>query len=323
MVYSNIRKYINDNTELYGGIFLKKIIGLALLSAAAGLCIAALKKKEKQEEPQKPLLCLKPTSSKKAILVVSFGTSYEETREKTIGAIEEDFRCAFPDFEIRRAFTSGMIIRKLKERDGIEADTVEQALEKLANEGFDTVICQPTHVMNGFEFDDVRAETEKWKHRFSHLICGWPLLTSSEDYSLVIEALHQEFGSLEEDTALVLMGHGTEHPANATYPALDYRLKALGYKNFFIGTVEGYPDLDTVLSEVAAVHAKKVILAPLMVVAGDHAINDMCKNEDSWKNIFENAGYQTQTVLRGLGEYPSVRKIYLQHCMDCISSLEN
>ncbi len=301
---------------------MKKLLGLALLSAAAGLCIAALKKQEQEPEIIKPVLCIPARSNKKAILVVSFGTSYEETREKTIGAIEEDFRNAFPDFEIRRAFTSGMIIRKLKERDGIEIDTVEQALEKLASEGFDTVICQPTHVMGGFEFDDLKNEVQKWENRFHHIICGWPLLTSSEDYSLVIKALNEEFKDLNSDTALVLMGHGTEHPANATYPALDYRLKAQGYKNFFIGTVEGYPDLDTVMAEVAAINAKKVILAPLMVVAGDHAINDMCGNEDSWQQLFNKAGYQTQAVLKGLGEYPSIRKIYLQHCMECVSSLE-
>ena len=142
---------------------MKKLFGLALASAVAGLCVAAVKKdKTKQQAPalELPIVPSKPDHSKKAILVVSFGTSYEETREKTIGAIEEDFRRAFPDFEVRRAFTSGMIIRKLKERDGIEIDSVKQALQKLFDEGFGTVICQPTHVMNGFEFDDVRKEVD-------------------------------------------------------------------------------------------------------------------------------------------------------------------
>ena len=251
---------------------MKKLFGLALASAVAGLCVAAVKKdKTKQQAPalELPIVPSKPDHSKKAILVVSFGTSYEETREKTIGAIEEDFRRAFPDFEVRRAFTSGMIIRKLKERDGIEIDSVKQALQKLFDEGFGTVICQPTHVMNGFEFDDVRKEVDSWKGRFANIVCGWPLLTSFEDYPKVTRALREEFSDIQPDTALVLMGHGTEHPANATYPALDYRLKAEGCKNFFIGTVEGYPDLETVKKEVEAIHAKKVVLAPLMVVAGD------------------------------------------------------
>ena len=118
------------------------------------------------------------------------------------------------------------------------------------------------------------------------------------------------------------MGHGTDHPANATYPALDYRLKAEGCRNFFIGTVEGYPDLQTVMKEVASIHAKKVVLAPLMVVAGDHAINDMCTDEDSWLHLFEQAGYQTEAILKGLGEYLSFRQIYLKHCTDCIQHLE-
>ncbi len=303
---------------------MKKLFGLALASAVAGLCVAAVKKdKTKQQAPalELPIVPSKPDHSKKAILVVSFGTSYEETREKTIGAIEEDFRRAFPDFEVRRAFTSGMIIRKLRERDGIEIDSVKQALQKLFDEGFGTVICQPTHVMNGFEFDDVRKEVDSWKGRFANIVCGWPLLTSFEDYPKVTRALREEFSDIQPDTALVLMGHGTEHPANATYPALDYRLKAEGCKNFFIGTVEGYPDLETVKKEVEAIHAKKVVLAPLMVVAGDHAINDMSGDDDSWQQVFEAAGYETQVVLKGLGEYPFIRKIYLEHCVDCMQKL--
>ena len=300
---------------------MKKILGIALASAAAIAGAVAVKSglDRSKDLTLSPRRGLDP--AKKAILVVSFGTSYEETREKTIGAIEEDFARAFPDFEIRRAFTSGMIIKKLRERDGVIIDSVEQALEKLAAEGFGTVICQPTHVMSGFEFDDLRREVERWQDRFPHIICGWPLLTSFEDYRLVTQALQEEFSSIEPDTALVLMGHGTEHPANATYPALDYRLKVQGCKNFFIGTVEGYPDLATVMKEVAAIHAKKVILAPLMVVAGDHAINDMCGDEDSWQQQFERAGYQVQSILRGLGEYTSIRKIYLRHCVDCIQQL--
>lgn len=178
--------------------------------------------------------------------------------------------------------------------------------------------------MNGFEFDDVRQEVARWEDRFPHIICGWPLLTSFEDYRLVVDALLKEFNEIARDdsTALVLMGHGTDHPANATYPALDYRLKAEGCRNFFIGTVEGYPDLQTVMKEVASIHAKKVVLAPLMVVAGDHAINDMCTDEDSWLHLFEQAGYQTEAILKGLGEYPSFRQIYLKHCTDCIQHLE-
>ena len=304
---------------------MKKIIGIGLLCAAAGLCASALRKKQQAE--QKPLYLtgsVVPNPDKKAILVVSFGTSYADTREKTIGAIEEDFRSAFPDYTVRRAFTSGMIIKKLRQRDGIEIDTVEQALQKLYDEGFGTVICQPTHVMNGFEFDDVRQEVARWEDRFPHIICGWPLLTSFEDYRLVVDALLKEFNEIARDdsTALVLIGHGTDHPANATYPALDYRLKAEGCRNFFIGTVEGYPDLQTVMKEVAAIHAKKVVLAPLMVVAGDHAINDMCTDEDSWLHLFEQAGYQTEAILKGLGEYPSFRQIYLKHCTECIQHLE-
>lgn len=153
--------------------YLEKLFGLALASAVAGLCVAAVKRQNKTAGSCTGTAdcSFKPDHSKKAILVVSFGTSYEETREKTIGAIEEDFRRAFPDFEVRRAFTSGMIIRKLKERDGIEIDSVKQALQKLFDEGFGTVICQPTHVMNGFEFDDVRKEVDL--ERTFYKYCLW------------------------------------------------------------------------------------------------------------------------------------------------------
>lgn len=301
---------------------MKKLFGLALASAVAGLCVAAVKKdKTKQQAPalELPIVPSKPDHSKKAILVVSFGTSYEETREKTIGAIEEDFRRAFPDFEVRRAFTSGMIIRKLKERDGIEIDSVKQALQKLFDEGFGTVICQPTHVMNGFEFDDVRKEVDSWKGRFANIVCGWPLLTSFEDYPKVTRALREEFSDIQPGTALVLR---VTAPNTCKAPTLLWLPpKAEGCKNFFIGTVEGYPDLETVKKEVEAIHAKKVVLAPLMVVAGDHAINDMSGDDDSWQQVFEAAGYETQVVLKGLGEYPSIRKIYLEHCVDCMQKL--
>lgn len=304
---------------------MNKSVQLALASAAvfaaAGVCAIALKKKCNSIKPASTT-AHHGDPAKKAILVVSFGTSYAESREKTIGAIENDFRNAFPDFDVRRAFTSNMIINKLKKRDGIYIDTVGEALKRLYDEGYGTVICQPTHVMNGEEYDGVAAEVSRWKHHFAHLICGCPLLTSPEDYCALAKALRAEFSSLDNDTALVLMGHGTEHPANASYPAFSHYLKAQGCDRFFVGTVEGDPELSDVLNDVKASGVKKVVLTPLMVVAGDHANNDMCSNDDSWQNQFIQAGFETSCIIKGLGEYPSVRMLYLKHCFDCIEKLQ-
>ena len=256
---------------------------------------------------------------KKAILVVSFGTSYNDTREKTIDAIEQEIADAFPDYEVRRAFTSQTIIDKLGERDGLEIDNVTGAMERLVDDGFGTVICQPTHVMNGLEYDDMVAEVSAFAGNFETLKFGTPLLNSSEDYQLVAQALVKNVPTSEDDEAVVLMGHGTEHFANAAYAALDYTLKDQGNSQYIVGTVESYPGLEQVQKQVEALGAKKVILAPLMIVAGDHATNDMASDEEgSWKMEFKKAGYEVDIVLKGLGEYPEIREIYVSHVQQAI-----
>ena len=256
---------------------------------------------------------------KKAILVVSFGTSYNDTREKTIDAIEQEIADAFPDYEVRRAFTSQTIIDKLGERDGLEIDNVTEAMERLVDDGFGTVICQPTHVMNGLEYDDMVAEVSAFAGNFETLKFGTPLLNSAEDYQLVAQALVKNVPTSEDDEAVVLMGHGTEHFANAAYAALDYTLKDQGNSQYIVGTVESYPGLEQVQKQVEALGAKKVILAPLMIVAGDHATNDMASDEEgSWKMEFKKAGYEVDIVLKGLGEYPEIRKIYVSHVRQAI-----
>ena len=256
---------------------------------------------------------------KKAILVVSFGTSYNDTREKTIDAIEQEIADAFPDYEVRRAFTSQTIIDKLSERDGLEIDNVTGAMERLVDDGFGTVICQPTHVMNGLEYDDMVAEVSAFAGNFETLKFGTPLLNSAEDYQLVAQALVKNVPTSEDDEAVVLMGHGTEHFANAAYAALDYTLKDQGNSQYIVGTVESYPGLEQVQKQVEALGAKKVILAPLMIVAGDHATNDMASDEEgSWKMEFKKAGYEVDIVLKGLGEYPEIREIYVSHVQQAI-----
>lgn len=261
--------------------------------------------------------------NKKAVLVVSFGTSYNESREKTIGAVEAKVAEAFPDYDQKRAFTSQTIIDKLADRDNEVIDNVTQAMDKLVEEGYGSVVIQPTHVMNGKEYDEMKELTAPYEDKLS-IKYGTPLLTSSEDYEELANAIISETPQVsEEGTAVVLMGHGTEHFANATYAALDYRFKALGYDNIFVGTVEGYPDLDKVKTDLAELNPKKVVLLPLMIVAGDHATNDMAGDEeDSWKTQLKKEGYEVECVLKGLGEYAEIQDMFVEHCEAAMTAEE-
>ena len=252
--------------------------------------------------------------SKKGILVVSFGTSYPDALTKNIRAIETAVGDAFPRLPVRRAFTSGMIIKKLKDRDGVHICTVREALESFLAEGFTDLIVQPTHIINGTENDRMLADLAAFEDRFHSIRVGNPLLTDQSDYRALIDAVVKEFSGLGTDEFLVFMGHSTEHHANAVYPALDYMLKAAGFENIYIGTVEGYPDLSLVKDLVRKKAPKKILLAPLMIVAGDHARNDMAGDgEDSWKNEFLREGYEVSCLLKGLGEYEEVQKLFAEH----------
>lgn len=254
------------------------------------------------------------TNDKKALLVVSFGTSHAETREKTIGTIEKNIAEAFPEYEVRRAFTSGMILKVLEKRDGIIIDNVAEAMNRLVSDGFHEVLVQPTHVIPGDEYDNMVTDIQMFADKYEKITIGTPLLYNTDDYRKVIQAVMEQFPDLSKREALVLMGHGTEHPINPVYAALDYQFKDMGYDNVFVGTVEAYPDVETVFRQVDAYHPDKIVLLPLMVVAGDHAVNDMAgEEEDSWRNIFEKAGYEVSCILKGLGEFQSIRDIYLEH----------
>lgn len=258
---------------------------------------------------------------KKGLLVVSFGTSVNETREKTIDMIEDTFREAFPEYALYRAWTSKMIIKKIKKRDGVQIDTVTEAIEHMFLEGITDVVVQPTHVINGIENDQMIADVLAHEDRFHSICFGEPLLTSEEDAKAVVEAVMEEFQDLPKGEALVLMGHGTTHYANSIYAALDYRLKDMGYPHAFLGTVEAYPSLENLMKMVQAYGAKKVTLAPFMVVAGDHALHDLSgEDPDSWRSQFEKAGFEVHCVLKGLGEYEGIRRLYVKHVKDVLRS---
>ena len=254
-------------------------------------------------------------SDKPVILTVSFGTSYNDSREKTIGAIEAAIQAANPDYEVRRAFTSQIIIDKLKERDNIVIDNVDEAFARLIADGVKDLTVQPTHVMSGFEYDDLMEVVKANADKFDSVKVGSPLLTSDDDYKNVVEAITAATAEYDDgETAIVFMGHGTEHPANATYAKLQSMLTDAGKKNYCIGTVEAEPSIEDVIEFAKNGGYKRIVLEPLMVVAGDHANNDMAGDEeDSWKTILTNEGFEVVPVLRGLGEIEAVQKIYVDH----------
>ena len=251
----------------------------------------------------------------KALLAVSFGTSYEDTLEKNIAAIERDLAAAFPERTLRRAFTSGMILRRWKRERGVEIDDVPAALERLAGEGYADILIQPTHVMNGEEYHKLADQAEGFRSRFDKLAVGVPLLTAAEDYLDLGRALMEILPPKSEERAVLYMGHGSEHQANSAYALMEYAFHDLGRDDVIVGTVEGYPNFDTAIRRLKErPQVKEVELRPLMTVAGDHAKNDLAgEEEDSWKNVLEGMGYRTSCVLTGLGEYPQIRAMFVEH----------
>ncbi len=252
---------------------------------------------------------------KRAVLAVSFGTSYRETREITIGAIEDALRRRFAGWEVRRAFTSRMIIRRLAERDGMHVDTVAEAMERLVRDGIEEVVVQPTHVMNGYENEEMLAQLARYEGCFRHFAVGKPLLTAGEDYRALAAALREGLPAPGEGEAVVLVGHGTDHYANASYAALAWYFSLLGCPRWYVGTVEGDPGLEDVRALLRRDGVRRAALAPLLIVAGDHAANDIFGEGDSWKTALESDGVEVVPVRKGLGEYPGVRELFVQHAV--------
>ena len=271
------------------------------------------------------------------LLVVSFGTSFNDSRAEDIGGVEKALQAAYPDWSVRRAFTAQIIINHVQARDDEKIDNVDQALERAVSNGVKNLIIQPTHLMHGAEYDELKEAVDGYKDKFESVTIAEPLLGEvgsdatviNEDKQAVAEAITAQavksanYDSLdaaaEDGTAFVFMGHGTSHTAKVTYSQMQTQMDTLGYKNVFIGTVEGEPEetaCENVIEAVKAAGYKKVILRPLMVVAGDHANNDMAgEDEDSWKSQFEASGAfdEIDTQIEGLGRIDAVEQLYVQH----------
>ena len=277
------------------------------------------------------------------ILVVSFGTSFNDSRVADIKGIEDAIQEAFPDWSVRRAFTAQIIINHVQARDGEKIDNVDQALQRAVDNGVKNLIVQPTHLMHGAEYDELMEAVEGYKDNFETVKVAEPLLGEvgadaaviNADKKAVAETLTAEavktagYDSLEaakeDGVAFVFMGHGTAHVAKVSYSQMQAQMEDLGYDNVFIGTVEGEPEdtaCEAVIDKVAEAGYTKVILRPLMVVAGDHANNDMAgDDDDSWKSMFNASGKfdSVDTQIAGLGSIADIEKIYVQHTTDAIN----
>lgn len=280
------------------------------------------------------------------ILVVSFGTSFNDSRAKDIKGVEDALIKAYPDWSVRRAFTAQIIINHVQARDEEKIDNVDQALERAVNNGVKKLVVQPTHLMHGAEYDELCEALKKYEDKFEKVVVAEPLLGEvgadatviNEDKEAVAKAVVAEavksakFDSLEaadkEKTAFVLMGHGTSHTAKVTYSQMQTQMNKLGYKNVFIGTVEGEPEetsCENVIKAVKEAGYTKVVLRPLMVVAGDHANNDMAgDDDDSWKSMFTASGvFETiDTQIEGLGRIKEIESLYVAHTKTAIDSIK-
>ena len=255
--------------------------------------------------------------SDKAILVVSFGTSFDNSRSITIGGIENALREAYPDYQIRRAFTAQIIIDRLAEEQGIVIDDVETAINRAAEDGIKELIIQPTHLMAGLEYEDLAEIVEANAGKFDKIALSANLLDTDEDFTKVAETIVAKTAAYDDgETAIVFMGHGTEAESNAVYQKMQDTLTAMGAANYYVGTVEASPSLDDVLAAIEGKGYTKVVLEDLMVVCGDHANNDMAgEDEDSWVSLFKADGAfsEIDAQIEGLGGIPAVQQVYVSH----------
>ena len=253
------------------------------------------------------------TVSEQALLMVHFGTTYDDTRQKTIDAINAKAQAAFPQMVVREAYTSRIVMKRLAQR-GVKKDNPTDALLKLRSEGIRLVEIQPTYIIDGIEMDRLRREVEQVRPFFDSIWVSTPLLYSVEDGQRVMETLvNRHPANAGKREHVLFVGHGTEDPATALYSQLDYMLRAAGHANYHVATIEGYPTQDTAIQQIKAMKGKKVTLVPLLFVAGDHANNDIAVE---WKETLEKEGFSVDVKLEGLGEVPGIQDMYVEKIKD-------
>ncbi len=256
-------------------------------------------------------------NGKKGILMVHFGTVKKEVRKKTLESLNINVGKNFPEFQIKEAYTSRMIIKKIYEMEEIRKDTPKEALEKMAEEGFTHVMVQASHVINGIEAEHLKDEINEFKEKFKDIRLGDPLLTSSVDYIETAEVLKMGFGNIEG--AVVFVGHGTRHHSNSAYGMMQNIFRMKGMDNFYVGTVEGYPALEDTIEELKKDDVKNVTLVPFMIVAGTHASDDISV---VWKETLEKEGFNVNVVMKGIGEIPGIQHIFVHHIFDSLNYKE-
>lgn len=254
---------------------------------------------------------------KKAILVVSYGSSHREAMEKSIGAIEKRIQEEFQEYKIYRAFTGKRVVKKLK-NEGVLVMTLTEALEKLKEDGIQELIVRPAYVTDGMENEKMIQEVRAVGEGFEQIAMGTPLLNSMEDCKELAQIIIEDC-PVKENEILMFMGHGTSGGINLMYLKLQDIFEDMGYQNIVVGTMKGHPSFEEVIKLRKKLLGKKVILQPLMIVAGEHARKDMAGKEDSWKSKLEEKGYQVECHIKGLGEFEGVQEMFIRHIEQIIS----
>lgn len=249
---------------------------------------------------------------KRAVLIVSVGTSRIEALENTTLRLQKDVIEHFPEYECYVAFSSLHILKKMNAKSGYVYMGIAEAFERMLADGVDEVIVQPTNLLNGLESDSMLEQVELYKTKFKQVKVGRPLLNEKEDYINTLQVILEQV-DLQDGEALVLIGHGTNHLSNSTYQNLEYTAYIQGHRNVFVGTMEGDKSHKMTLRKLGVSNYKKVRLMPLLFVAGYHAMKDIAADSDSWKSILEDAGYEVESVLIGLGELVGIRELFVEH----------
>jgi len=252
--------------------------------------------------------------TEKGLLVISFGTSYIPTRKVTLEAIEADLRAAFPERKFCRAWTSGFLRNRVREKEGLPIDAVPDALKAMQKDGIRDVLIQPTHLLHGTEFEAALEQIRSFAGAFDRLCIGKPLLSDQEDVQLFADLIPRLLPADPGREMIAWMGHGSADEPLQVYDRLNELFLAGGHPQICVGTVEFEPGIRPVLARIRERHPEKVILAPMLIVAGDHALNDMAgKDPDSWKSRMEAEQTRVECVIKGLGEYPEIRALYVEH----------